>query len=81
MKEAGENARGAADLHPDVLNVDQDRDGADLVVLRLLGLGSLAFGLAGPAGRQTDVFPATADLPRESSGPAEGTDESVPGAG
>jgi hypothetical protein len=45
------------DLHPDVLDVDQDRDGADLVVLRASSAGgSLAFGLAGPAGRQADVF-------------------------
>jgi len=28
-----------ADLHPDVLDVDQDRDGADLVVLRASSAG------------------------------------------
>jgi hypothetical protein len=50
-------ARKAADLHPDVLDVDQDRDGADLVVLRASSAeGSLASGLAGQAGRQADVF-------------------------
>jgi hypothetical protein len=33
---AGENAHTAADLLPDVLDVDQGRDGADLGVLRAL---------------------------------------------
>jgi hypothetical protein len=32
-------ARVAADLHPDVLDVDQDRDGADLVVRRASSAG------------------------------------------
>jgi len=36
MKDVGENARSAADLLPDVLDVDQGRDGADLGVLRAL---------------------------------------------
>jgi hypothetical protein len=43
----GHRAR-SADLLPDVLDVDQGRDGADLGVLRALIRESLAFGLAGP---------------------------------
>jgi hypothetical protein len=42
-------ARVSADLHPKVLDIDQDPDGADLDVLRAPRLGeSLAFGLVRP---------------------------------
>jgi hypothetical protein len=51
MREITENAHTAADLHPDVLDVDQDRDGADLVVLRAFsaGIARLRRGRSGRA--------------------------------
>jgi hypothetical protein len=42
MEKVRENVRRPADLDPDVLDVDQDPDGADLGVLRASIGGSLA---------------------------------------
>ena len=70
----------AADLDPDVLDVDQDPGGADLGVLRL-DWRIARLGLAGPGGKPVCLAPATAGLPRESPGPAAGPGQTVPGAG
>jgi len=68
-------------MHPDVLDVDQDPDGADRDVLRVSIGESLAFDLVGPGRAPGHLAPATIDLSKESPGLAAGADESVPGAG